>query len=189
MLHKAVSAAVRAFETLHIPYAVGGSVASGIRGMPRATMDVDFLAAMSKWQAGPFTKELGEEFYADEDHIRLSIGYGRSFNVIHMPTAFKVDVFPATEDFHFAQLERATSATFDFFGEQITCRVVAPEDVLLAKLRWFRIGGETSERQWNDIGGVISVSHANLDLPYLRNWAAKLRVSDLLEQALNQRED
>lgn len=109
MLHRVVGSAVKAFETLHIPYAVDGSVASG-----------------------------------------------RSFNVIHMPSAFKVDVFPATEDFHHAQLERATCTTFDFLAEQITCRVVTPEDVLLAKLRWFRTSGETSERQWNDLAGVMT---------------------------------
>lgn len=188
MFHRAILTMVGAFDASHIPYAIGGSVASSVRGVLRATNDVGFLAAISNAQTGTFVKALGSEFYADVDHIRESIGRGRAFNIIHMPTAFKIDVFPAVEEFHRAQLQRATTTrTFQFFDQEMTCRVVAPEDVVLAKLRWYRMGGESSERQWNDISGVVCVAKLNQD--YLRNWAAKLGVSDLLERALQQKDD
>lgn len=186
MFHTAIITTVRTFESLRIPYAIGGSVASGVRGIVRATNDVDFIAAMAASQVNAFARNLGPEFYADEDYIRTSLQYGRSFNIIHIPTAFKMDVFPATEEFHHTQLDHATSATFDFFGQEITCRVVSAEDVLLAKLRWFRLSGNSSERQWNDLGGVIAVSGSHLDHEYLKTWAAKLGVSELLNKALTE---
>jgi len=54
---------------------------------------------------------------------------------------------------------------------------------VLAKLEWFRLGGETSERQWWDVVGVVRVTPA-VDRAYLRHWAAPLGVTDLLDRAL-----
>jgi hypothetical protein len=186
MFHKAILKVVETFESLKLPYAIGGSVASGVRGVPRATNDVDFIASLSPGHSAKFATNLGQEFYADENDIRTALQRGRSFNLIHMPTAFKIDIFPAIEDFHHAQLEHATIATFDFFGQQITCRVVSAEDVFLAKLRWYRLTGNSSERQWNDLSGVVAVSGEALDRQYLTSWAAKLGVTDLLEKALSE---
>jgi hypothetical protein len=58
------------------------------------------------------------------------------------------------------------------------------EDAVLAKLEWYRMGGEVSERQWNDLLGILKVQGTALDLPYVRHWAADLQVTDLLERAL-----
>jgi hypothetical protein len=62
--------------------------------------------------------------------------------------------------------------------------VATPEDTLLAKLEWYRSGGEVSERQWRDVLGIMMVQGNKLDLAYLRQWAKELKVSDLLERAL-----
>ena len=64
--------------------------------------------------------------------------------------------------------------------------VASPEDVLLAKLQWYRAGGETSERQWNDLRGILKVSGAAIDLEYLRLWAPQLGVQDLLNKLLGE---
>ncbi len=70
-------------------------------------------------------------------------------------------------------------------GEPTDCQcfVASAEDTILAKLEWFRLRGETSERQWWDIVGVLKVG-ADTDRGYLRRWSAALGVSDLLERAL-----
>jgi len=57
------------------------------------------------------------------------------------------------------------------------------KDTVLAKLEWFRLGGESSERQWWDIVGVLKVT-VGADRTYLRRWARRLGVTDLLERAL-----
>jgi len=65
------------------------------------------------------------------------------------------------------------------------CRSIAsPEGTILNKLEWYRMGGEVSDRQWNDILGVLKVQGTNLDMAYLQRWAADLSVTDLLERAL-----
>jgi hypothetical protein len=113
--------------------------------------------------------------------IRRAIQAHRSFNVIHIRSAQKVDIFPATEEFHEAQLERATVIPLGAGG--IPCPVASAEDILLAKLRWYRMGGEVSERQWGDIAGILAVA-PGLDAAYLRKWAARLGVEDLLDKAV-----
>jgi hypothetical protein len=64
--------------------------------------------------------------------------------------------------------------------------VASAEDTILRKLEWYRAGGQTSERQWNDLRGVRDVSGKILDYAYLREWAAFLKVDDLLEELLNE---
>jgi hypothetical protein len=64
--------------------------------------------------------------------------------------------------------------------------VTSPEDIILAKLEWYRMGGEVSERQWRDVLGVLKTRQGELDLSYLGKWAKELGVSDLLERALSE---
>ena len=64
--------------------------------------------------------------------------------------------------------------------------VTSPEDTILAKPEWYRMGGEVSDRQWRDIIGVLKTRAGELDLEYLRKWASELHVSDLLERALKE---
>jgi len=163
-----------------IRYAVGGSVASSARGVWRSTLDIDLIAAIRADQAQILAAALGPDWYADPEMIRDAIKAGRSFNVIQKRLAYKVDIFPATEEFHLAQLERATIVTLA--SEQIPCTVATAEDILLAKLRWYRDGGEVSERQWNDIVDLIG-ANVSLDADYLQMWAARLGVTGLLEKA------
>ena len=59
-----------------------------------------------------------------------------------------------------------------------------PEDILLQKLRWFRLGGEVSDRQWRDVLAIVRVQGDRLDRVYLRQNAPALAVADLLELAL-----
>jgi len=64
--------------------------------------------------------------------------------------------------------------------------VASAEDTILRKLEWYRAAGETSERQWNDLRGVLKVGGPQLDQAYLRHWAVHLNVDDLLDQLLRE---
>ncbi len=66
--------------------------------------------------------------------------------------------------------------------------LASPEDTILSKLEWYRMGGEVSDRQWRDILGVLKTRSGELDLGYLRTWAGELKVADLLERALKEAE-
>ena len=173
-----------ALEQLGVPHAVVGSLASSLHGIPRSTNDVDIVAALGPEHADPLAKALGEAFYVDADMIRDAIAHRSEFNVIHLATMFKVDVFvPPPDPIFRAQIRRAAPVTLDSEGF-ITLIVASAEDTVAQKLLWYRRGGETSERQWLDILGVIAVRGASLDLTYLRQTGDVLEVTDLLERAL-----
>ena len=173
-------------DELGVPYVIGGSMASIIHGMLRTTMDVDIVANIQPEQVASFITSLQDAFYVDEQMIRQAIQRRSSFNLIHLSTMFKVDIFiPKGRPFDQQQLNRriAESVGPDS-DEQIW--VLSAEDVILAKLEWFRLGGEISERQWRDILGVVKTQQPTLDIDYLKQWAQSLGVTDLMERALKE---
>jgi hypothetical protein len=58
--------------------------------------------------------------------------------------------------------------------------LVSAEDIVLAKLLWYRAGGEVSERQWNDLVSLVEVQRNKTDSAYLETQAAQLGMADLL---------
>ena len=62
--------------------------------------------------------------------------------------------------------------------------VISAEDTILAKLRWYRAGGEVSDRQWRDIAGIFAASGEHLDHAYIERWARAMGLMDLYERAL-----
>jgi hypothetical protein len=174
------------FEKLSVPYLIGGSLASTLYGMVRATQDSDIVAEMRLEHIQPFVSSLQDEFYVDDEMIAESIQRNSSFNIIHRETMFKVDVFiPRPRPFLHSQLARAQRQTFNF-ETAVSAKFASPEDTILSKLEWYRMGGEVSDRQWRDILGVMKTRAGELDLAYLRKWAGELKVADLLERALQE---
>ncbi len=171
-----------------IPYAVVGSVASSIYGIPRTTRDVDLIVDLSPDRIAEFASELQAEFYADPDAMKEAIQHGRSFNLIHLTSSFRIDIFPLQHDEYsrVAFTRRRFAATKSLGGEPVECALASPEDTILGKLRSYRAGGETSDVQWNDLRDIRMTSGDILDLEYLRHWAQRLGVSDLLERLLTE---
>jgi hypothetical protein len=175
-----------ALERLGVAYAVGGSLASSLHGVMRSTLGVDIVADLRPEQVEPLVDALGSEFYADAGMMRDAIARQSSFNLIHYDTAFKVDIFcRARRGFDGMQLQRRVPAVIATDPER-SIYVLSPEDIVLAKLAWYRLGGEVSERQWGDIQGVLATRAGELDVAYLRRWAGELQVGDLLERALEE---
>lgn len=173
-------------ERMGIPYAVGGSMSSSVHGIMRSTMDVDILADLQLQHISAFVAALSNEFYADDEMMRDAIEHHSSFNLIHLETAYKVDVFiPKRRVFDQLQLERRLPSLI-MTNPDKTIYVTSPEDIILSKLEWHRMGGEVSERQWRDILGVLKTQSGQLDLAYLRRLAKTLKVEDLLERALTE---
>jgi hypothetical protein len=179
---------VAAFEALQIPYLIAGSVASGVYGDPRSTRDIDFVAAIKPPGIEPFVRALGEGFYLDIDLVQDAVRDRRSFNLIHLDTMAKVDIFVAKDDaFTRSQLARRSKKTLST-EPPFSAFLASAEDTVLAKLQWYRAGNEVSDNQWNDVLGVLKIQGPAVDLAYLRNWAAALELSDLLDRALQEAE-
>ncbi|NLI76897.1 MAG: hypothetical protein GX442_10705 [Candidatus Riflebacteria bacterium] len=184
-LWQALHPVVGAFRELGIDYFIGGSVASSAYGVARSTLYIDVVADLREPQIDPLVSALQSDYYIDAGTIRRALEARASFNVIHLATMMKVDVFilKATPyDQTAFQRRRADSLV----GEVSTLfSFAAPEDVILHKLGWYRLGGEVSDRQWSDVLGVLEVQRDALDMDYLRGWAERLGVSDLLHRALS----
>jgi len=179
----AITPIVEALEQLGVNYHIGGSVASSIHGIIRATIDADLVADLELKHVRPLVKLLEADYYIDEDSVRDAVKRRGSFNAIYLDTMLKVDVFiPKSrlfdqEELRRIQLQPLIEGFRSFY-------VASPEGTILNKLEWYRMGGEVSDRQWNDILGVLKVQGTNLDMAYLQRWAVALKVSDLLERAM-----
>lgn len=175
---------IEALDSLGVRYYVGGSVASSIHGVPRASIDADVIAELGAEQVAPLAARLSAHFYLDEGRMRDAVERRLSFNVIHLATMFKIDVFVSkARPFDREAAARAREQAIDEAPDAPRFPIASAEDTVLAKLEWFRLGAETSERQWWDIIGVLKVT-PEADREYLRHWAASLGVADLLERAL-----
>lgn len=82
-----------AFDKLGVRYLVGGSLASSVYGIPRATQDVDLVADLPSTLVDAFCSLLQDAFYIDGDMIREAIQRKASFNIVHIGTMSKADVF------------------------------------------------------------------------------------------------
>ncbi len=163
-----VAKLARVFDALGIRYVVGGSLASSIYGIPRATQDVDLVADIRLSHVDAITSTLAGEFYVDADMIRDAIKRRASFNVIHLATMFKADVFIFQGDsWSREEMARARTEQLDLAEGKAIIRFASPEDTLLHKMIWYKLGNQISDRQWSDILGVFKVQGEALDQEYL----------------------
>jgi hypothetical protein len=181
----ALGPVVDAFDQLGVAWYVGGSVASGAFGEFRATNDVDVIADLRLEHAEPLVAALGAAYYADLESIRSAIRRRASFNAVHFDSMLKIDVFVLkARAYDQEALRRRLTRRAGTAEDAKSLSVASPEDVVLAKLDWYEQGGSVSERQWNDVQGVLRVQSTAMDLAYLRKWSAELGLNELLARAL-----
>lgn len=170
------------FERLAIPYFIGGSVASTAYGIARSTLDSDIVADLRADHVAEFLELVVGEFYVSPTAAVDAIAFRSSFNLIHLRSAFKVDIFVAKDrPFERAQFSRSSNQILDPESGRVA-NFASAEDIILAKLEWYRQGGEQSDRQWQDMLGIVAVQDDLLDWEYMQSMAETLQVGDLLER-------
>ncbi len=173
---------VRVLDRLGIANTIGGSIASSFAGEPRSTIDIDIVVALDESHVQALVDALSGEFHVDAHALRRAVLSRTSANLIHQRTMLKVDLFVAGgTPLDAQQLARRRAVSLD---DGVTIHIHPPEDILLQKLRWYRLGREVSDRQWRDVMAIVRVQAGRLDLEYVRANAAVLGVSDLLDRAL-----
>ncbi len=180
----AISPVIDAFERLSVSYSVVGSVASSAHGIARATLDADLVADLRAEHVDPLVDALIDDYYIDRDAAADAVRGRAMFNVVHLETMLKVDIYVLTgRPFDRESFRRRVFAALDDADDPRHYAVDTPEDTVLHKLEWYRAGGEVSDRQWGDVIGVLKVQSDGLDIDYMRRWAADLGLDDLLERA------
>ncbi len=164
---------VRPFNRAGIRYVIGGSVAAIFYGEPRLTHDVDFVAFLNETDV----RRLPEIFPATDFYLPpagiIAAEVAREqrghFNVIHMATGFKADIYPAGRDELNAWAFR-NKRQAEFEGE--TMVLAPPEYVIVRKLEYFREGG--SEKHLRDIRAMLAVSGEQIQWSELNEWIQRL---------------
>ena len=182
----ALEIVLEVLEDLNIPYHVGGSFASTLHGVPRQTLDADLVVDLPSTLVTPLVERLRPRFYLDDDRIRQAVARKASFNLIDLSSGFKIDLFVKGDDpFDESELRRSIRTVLPGAGDR-EVPVKSAEDTILRKLQWFDAGGRVSDRQWNDILGVLKVQDERLEGRYLEEWAERLGVGELLRRAVEE---
>lgn len=173
----------RVLERLGVRYCIGGSVASSVYGEVRTTLDVDFVADLAPEDVDVFVAAVQSDFHVVDESIRRAVREHSSFNLIHERMLIKADVYVLPDDpVHRGQLERSRRVALRSEpGSEV--ELASPEDVVIHKLRWYDLGGRTSDRQWRDVLGVLKVQGERLDLGYMERTVAGLELAELLSRA------
>jgi hypothetical protein len=161
-------------ERAQAPYMLTGSVASSAHGMPRSTRDLDIVIAPTLAQLLALLQQFpSDHYYADEEQALRALSNKSQFNVIDFATGWKVDfIIAADSEYGRSALERRM--LIDVAGTAVY--VASPEDVLIAKLQWAKLGG--SDRQLQDAAGVVRTQGSRLDVSYIDRWVRELHVEE-----------
>ena len=174
--------ALDALETLQIPYMVVGSFASTFWGRPRMTHDADLVVEIAAEKVTELTRLLAPYFYAPAFVIEDAVSKRGQFNLIHLDSAFKVDLWLLKDSpYPVAAFERRLLGIV--FGREVW--VSSPEDVILSKLLWYR-AAPVLDRQFQDVLEVYEIQEPYLEHDYLDRWAHSLSIADLLERVRRQ---
>ena len=159
------------FDALGIPYLITGSMATISYGEPRFTNDIDVVAALTPAHVQAVCAAFpSPEYYCSAAAAEQAVREHSQFNILHPRSGLKIDVIIATDSaFDRSRLARGIRLPA---GTNFEATFASPEDVILKKLEYFRLGG--SEKHLRDIVGVIKVRGDRLDRAYLAQWVSHL---------------
>lgn len=167
---------------LKIKYFVTGGFAVSVWGRPRATFDIDIIVKLIEPQSAPLAKalrEVSKAGYADEEMIKDAIQHNGEFNFIDPNSGLKVDFWVVGKEklrppeFENRKLKEISKQDVYF---------VSPEDLILAKLQWYQ--KTQSSRHLEDAQSVLRISGQELDIKYLKQWAEKLELLNILNKIM-----
>ncbi len=173
---------VRLLDAGGIPYAICGSIAAMEYSEPRLSIDVDLMVLAEPAQLAPFVEAVGQwGVYVTpmEVIVEQLIPHGKPLNIIDGFTGAKADIYPVTESgLAGSAMRRRRERVWDLQRGDAAW-FLAPEDVILFKLSYYRQGGEVSNKHPADIVKMLRVIAPDLDVAYIERWAVELGLLDL----------
>lgn len=175
MIEQVLRVVLPHLDSLGIPYLITGGIATTVHGRPRFTQDIDFVIAPSRDQLDRLVEALDPDFVVSRDAAREAHARRGEFNAIHRTLVFKVDFWFSTGDaFDLSRLARAQRLEVI---PGVTARVATPEDAIISKLLWLRQGA--TERNVEDIQGILRAHAGRLDLDYLDSMVRRLGLEQI----------
>ncbi len=162
-----------ALEAAKVPYMLTGSFASSLHGAPRVTHDVDIVIAPTLGTLEALLREFpDDQYYVSRDAALQAYGAEGIFNIVDFATGWKIDlILRKSRPFSIEEFTRRREE--ELAGVRVY--VATPEDVVLAKLEWAKLG--ESERQIRDVAGILTSRAGELDLSYIERWVLSLGVT------------
>jgi hypothetical protein len=145
---------------------------------------IDIVVRLGLAGAKEMFDNLSSDFMFDLRSVESALSADeeyRSTQIYHLPTMFKFDVFIPPED-PFIDEVLSRRVRLDLLPG-IRGYVYSPEDIVIQKIRWFVLGNQVSDRQWNDIVQVLEIQANRLDTDHLQKWARHFGIEDLLAKA------
>ena len=171
-----VAALINLLEEHEVPYAVAGSVASGLYGEPRTTLDVDLTLQLEAAKATALASAArAVELALDDVAVRERLAQARPqpFNIVDLAGGWKADCYLLRGEFDRVALARRRQVVFPS-STTGSLWVLSAEDVILYKLVYYRLSDGVSVKHLRDIAGMLAtmrVGDVDLDLTYLEGWA------------------
>ncbi len=168
-------------EKLGVPYALTGGIAVSFYGKPRSTHDFDIIVQISSGHGSvkKLFSAFEKDFYISEEGIIDAVLHKTMFNIIHHETGLKIDLWILKEDDYdkeaFAKRKKIKALGMDLF-------ILSAEDMVLGKLQWYKVS--EIDKHFDDVKGIYEIQKDNLDKDYLKKWAIKLSVNDLLSKII-----
>ena len=188
-LFDAIIPIIAALKLLGVTYYLSGAITSSFYGILSTALEaapaetLRIVANLQPEHIQPFSAFLANSYDINTHAVRDAIQQKSLFNLIHLESILPIDISISKsrpfdqEELHRVQLKPLIKDTRPFY-------IASPEGTILNKLEWYKLGGGVSDRQWNDILGVLKVQGSNLDMDYLQRWAKALDVADLFQKAL-----
>jgi hypothetical protein len=161
-------------QRLGIRYVVVGSMATMTYGEPRFTNDIDILIDLSPDLIDEFCRSFPDsDYYLSRAAVESAVRNRRQFNIIQTKESLKIDCILPASSFDRDELTRGVVRQL---REDLQAVFAAPEDVILKKLEYYRLG--ESDKHLRDITSMLRVSRGQVDLAYIEQMATQLNVAD-----------
>lgn len=180
-LTELLSHLVEALEGAGVRYLLVGAIASAAYGEPRLTRDIDVVADLKPEQLPALAAAFPDlEFHLDLEAAREAIAQCGQFTIIHPASGLNIDVMLCKEDEYDAS--RFSRARRLELGVGMRASFASPEDVIIKKMDFYRMGG--SEKHIRDIGGILRICGDAIDRAYIHEWSDRLGLTEIWEALL-----
>jgi hypothetical protein len=165
---------INSLNNNNIPYMLTGGLAVTVWGRARSTLDIDIVLDVKKDDIKKLVGAFQEDFFIDEEAVKMALDKKLSFNAIDRETNTTIDCYLVGNNEYEAERFRRRIVK-NIVGVKVD--VISPEDLILIKLQWYKNSGST--RHLEDAESILKITE--VDLEYIKKWAERQETIEILE--------